>query len=92
MNHLLPSIIRWLQLTRMIAEWPTHDRTRALTDGSSREIRAASASKSRHRLFGVSIGTKGRARRLAGRKVWRRAPDGRVCIDLQGFEQWVEGR
>jgi hypothetical protein len=25
-------------------------------------------------------------------KVWRRAPDGRVCIDLKGFEQWVEGR
>jgi len=25
-------------------------------------------------------------------KVWRRAPDGRVLIDLVGYEKWVEGR
>ena len=25
-------------------------------------------------------------------KVWRRAPDGRIHIDLQGYERWVEGR
>ena len=24
-------------------------------------------------------------------KVWRRAPDGRVLIDLAGFQRWVEG-
>jgi hypothetical protein len=23
-------------------------------------------------------------------KVWRRAPDGRICIDLAGYEKWVE--
>ena len=23
--------------------------------------------------------------------VWQRAPDGRVLIDLQGYEKWVEG-
>ncbi len=23
-------------------------------------------------------------------KVWRRAPDGRVVIDLDGYEKWVE--
>lgn len=25
-------------------------------------------------------------------KVWRRAPDGRILIDLVGYERWVEGR
>ncbi len=25
-------------------------------------------------------------------KVWRRAPDGRICIDLEGFARWVESR
>ena len=25
-------------------------------------------------------------------KVWRRAPDGRIFIDLVGYEKWVEGR
>jgi len=25
-------------------------------------------------------------------KVWRRAPDGRIFIDLIGYERWVEGR
>ncbi len=25
-------------------------------------------------------------------KVWRRAPDGRIFIDLVGYERWVEGR
>lgn len=25
-------------------------------------------------------------------KVWRRAPDGRVMIDLQGYQRWVESR
>jgi hypothetical protein len=25
-------------------------------------------------------------------KVWRRAPDGRIFIDIAGFERWVEGR
>jgi hypothetical protein len=25
-------------------------------------------------------------------KVWRRAPDGRICIDLEGYAKWVEGR
>ena len=25
-------------------------------------------------------------------KVWRRAPDGRICIDLVGYEKWVESR
>lgn len=23
---------------------------------------------------------------------WRKAPDGRILIDTQGFEQWVEGQ
>jgi hypothetical protein len=25
-------------------------------------------------------------------KVWRRAPDGRILIDLIGYERWVEDR
>ena len=25
-------------------------------------------------------------------RVWRRAPDGRICIDLVGYEKWVESR
>jgi hypothetical protein len=25
-------------------------------------------------------------------KVWRRAPDGRILIDLIGYERWVENR
>ena len=25
-------------------------------------------------------------------KVWLRAPDGRILIDLLGFQRWVEGR
>lgn len=25
-------------------------------------------------------------------KVWRRAPDGRVHIDIEGYQRWVEGR
>jgi hypothetical protein len=25
-------------------------------------------------------------------KVWRRAPDGRIVIDLIGYQKWVEGR
>lgn len=25
-------------------------------------------------------------------KVWKRAPDGRICIDVQGYERWIEGR
>lgn len=25
-------------------------------------------------------------------KVWRRAPDGRILVDLVGYERWVEGR
>ncbi len=25
-------------------------------------------------------------------KVWKRAPDGRICIDLVGYEKWVESR
>lgn len=25
-------------------------------------------------------------------KVWRRAPDGHICIDLLGYERWIEGR
>jgi len=24
-------------------------------------------------------------------KVWRRAPDGRILIDLLGYQKWVEG-
>lgn len=24
-------------------------------------------------------------------KVWRRAPDGHIMIDLQGYQRWVEG-
>lgn len=24
-------------------------------------------------------------------EVWRRAPDGRVLVDIQGYERWVEG-
>jgi hypothetical protein len=24
-------------------------------------------------------------------RVWRRAPDGRILIDLIGYQQWVEG-
>jgi hypothetical protein len=25
-------------------------------------------------------------------KVWKRAPDGRILIDLVGYERWVENR
>jgi hypothetical protein len=25
-------------------------------------------------------------------KVWKRAPDGRICIDVQGYEKWIESR
>jgi hypothetical protein len=25
-------------------------------------------------------------------KVWKRAPDGRILIDMVGFHKWVEGR
>lgn len=25
-------------------------------------------------------------------KVWKRAPDGRVLIDMEGYARWVEGR
>lgn len=25
-------------------------------------------------------------------KVWRHAPDGRILIDLQGYQRWVESR
>jgi hypothetical protein len=25
-------------------------------------------------------------------KIWRRAPDGRIFIDIAGFERWVVGR
>jgi len=25
-------------------------------------------------------------------KLWRHAPDGRILIDLLGFQKWVEGR
>ena len=25
-------------------------------------------------------------------KVWLRAPDGRILIDVLGFQRWVEGR
>ena len=25
-------------------------------------------------------------------KVWRRAPDGRILIDIQGYQRWVESR
>jgi len=25
-------------------------------------------------------------------KVWRHAPDGRVVIDLIGYQKWIEGR
>jgi hypothetical protein len=25
-------------------------------------------------------------------KLWRRAPDGRIVIDMTGYHQWVEGR
>lgn len=25
-------------------------------------------------------------------KVWIRAPDGRILIDMLGFQRWVEGR
>lgn len=25
-------------------------------------------------------------------KVWRKSPDGRIQINLEGFNQWVEGR
>jgi hypothetical protein len=25
-------------------------------------------------------------------KVWKRAPDGHICIDLVGYEKWVESR
>ena len=24
-------------------------------------------------------------------KLWRRAPDGRIVIDLEGYQKWVEG-
>ena len=25
-------------------------------------------------------------------QVWKRAPDGRILIDVAGFENWVEGK
>lgn len=25
-------------------------------------------------------------------KVWKRAPDGRILIDMVGFQKWVEGQ
>lgn len=25
-------------------------------------------------------------------KIWRRAPDGHICIDIAGYEKWIEGR
>jgi hypothetical protein len=25
-------------------------------------------------------------------QVWKRAPDGRILIDLVGYQKWVEGR
>jgi hypothetical protein len=25
-------------------------------------------------------------------KIWRRAPDGLIVIDLVGYQKWVEGR
>ena len=25
-------------------------------------------------------------------KVWRRAPDGHILVDIQGYERWVESR
>jgi hypothetical protein len=25
-------------------------------------------------------------------KVWRRAPDGRILIDILGYQRWVEGQ
>lgn len=25
-------------------------------------------------------------------KVWKRAPDGRILIDMVGYQRWVEGR
>jgi hypothetical protein len=25
-------------------------------------------------------------------KIWIRAPDGRILLNIQGFEKWVEGR
>jgi hypothetical protein len=25
-------------------------------------------------------------------KVWIRAPDGRILLDISGYEKWVEGR
>lgn len=25
-------------------------------------------------------------------KVWKRAPDGHICIDVLGYEKWIEGR
>jgi hypothetical protein len=25
-------------------------------------------------------------------KVWRRAPDGRILIDITGYQKWVEDR
>jgi hypothetical protein len=25
-------------------------------------------------------------------QVWRRAPDGRILIDLEGYNRWAEGR
>jgi hypothetical protein len=25
-------------------------------------------------------------------KVWRHAPDGRIVVDMTGYERWVEGR
>lgn len=26
------------------------------------------------------------------RQVWRRAPDGHIMFDIQGYERWVESR
>jgi hypothetical protein len=25
-------------------------------------------------------------------KLWKRAPDGRILIDIMGYQRWVEGR
>lgn len=27
---------------------------------------------------------------MAGEQVWRKAPDGRILISVEGFESWVE--
>jgi hypothetical protein len=69
---------------------------------SEREKKAVIVSTARYVLLPLAQSVTGYTVKAMERKiergdwqegrVWRRAPDGHVCIDLQGYEKWVEGR